>query len=208
MTRRRLNSATKKTWQDTEKALKTYLRQQHTLELYYAPSLKAHSEPGEDEASFRNRLMPIAREARDAAMDAIRERYARKQATLDKQLLTAENQLATQQSQSTQSWIDAGISIGGALLGAFTGRSNRRNTTTALRRAARIGKERQDVAAAEAKLDLIAQHIADLEAALQKELDDLRTTYDTHTIELTTRSISASSRDINIEELAVLYRPV
>ncbi|MBV7434571.1 DUF87 domain-containing protein [Cardiobacteriaceae bacterium TAE3-ERU3] len=197
----------KKTWQETEKALKTYLRQQHTLELYYAADLKTYSEPGEDEASFRNRLMPIAREARDADMDAIRERYARKQATLEKQLLTAENQLATQKSQSTQSWIDAGISIGGALLGAFTGRSNRRNTSTALRRASRIGKERQDVAAAEAKLALIEQQVADLEAALEKELDDLRTTYDTQSIALTTRSISATSRDIQIDELAVLYRP-
>lgn len=200
-----------KTWADWEKSLKTALRQSASISIFYNADVKLYSEPGETEVAFRNRLATPAREARDIAMMKLRQKYATKQMTLNKQLLTAETALQREATQASGSLLNAGLAIGGALLGAFTGRkvlsaTNLNRAATAARKVTQISKERQDSAAAQEKLNMIQQQIADLEAQLQTDLDALTAQYDPQQMPLETKLIDAKASDISVKSLGILYR--
>ncbi len=201
----------KKQWQDWESALKTWLRQQHTLTLLHCPELKQYSDAGEDETTFRNRLAPQLRELRDREMMRLRQKLTQKQLTLNRQIVTAENALQREQSQASGSLLNAGIAIGSALLGAFTGRkvlsqTNIRRTTTALRNAGKVGKERQDIGAAQEKLALLQEQQTLMENTLREELAALQARYDPLTIVCESVEIGLQSQNIEIRSLALLYQ--
>lgn len=198
-------------WTDWEKSLKTILRQNYQLNIWYSAELKTYSEPGETEEAFRNRLAVPAREARDAAVMKLRQKYATKQMALNKQQISAQAAVERESSQASGSLLNAGLAIGGALLGAFTGRkilssSNLSRAATAARRVTQVGKERQDNAAAQQKLAVIEQQIAELETQLQNDLTTLQTQYDPQQLKLETKTIDAKASDINIKTLGLLYR--
>lgn len=200
-------------WKKWEKALATWLRQNQTVAVYHSKSLGQYSEPGESEEAFRARLTPFAHEQRDAAMAALRLKYAKKQTALDKQQLAAQSATAREKSQSTQSLIQTGLAIGGAILGAFGGRkvmsaSNIGKAQSALRSASKVQKERQDIAAAAAKEQLVAEQIAQLEAELAAELQALRDEYDTQTLPLEEKHIAVKAADIDIRFVALGYQPL
>lgn len=198
-------------WADWEKSLKTALRQTAGISIFYSADLKTYSEPGESEEAFRNRLATPAREARDTAIMKLRQQYAAKQITLNKQLLTAETAAWRESSQASGRLLDAGIAIGGALLSAFTGRkvlsaANINRAASAARKVAEIGKERQDSAAAQEKLNLIQQQITDLEAQLKSDLDALTVQYDPQQMALKSKQIDVKASDISVKTLGLLYR--
>ncbi|MDO5090982.1 MAG: DUF87 domain-containing protein [Cardiobacteriaceae bacterium] len=200
-------------WKNWEKALITWLRQNQTITLYHSKALDQYSEPGESETAFRARLTTAAHEKRDAAMAALRMKYAKKQTTLDKQQLAAQSATAREQAQSSQSLLQAGLAIGGAILGAFGGRkvmssTNISKAQSAIKSASKVQKERQDIAAARAKESLIAEQIAQLEAELAAELQTLREQYDPQTLALEEKHIAVKASDIDIRFLALGYQPL
>ena len=200
-------------WKNWEKTLATHLRQHQSVVLYHAKTLDAYSNPGEDEASFRNRLATAAHEKRDAAITALRMKYAKQHTALAKQQQTAQAAVEREKSQSNQSLLQTGLAIGGALLSAFTGRKALSATTiaktqTAIKSASKIQKERQDIAAANAREALVAEQIAQMEAALAQELQTLREQYDPATLPLEEKHIDVKASDITIERLALGYVPL
>ena len=200
-------------WKNWEKTLATHLRQHQSVVLYHAKTLDAYSNPGEDEASFRNRLATAAHEKRDAAITALRMKYAKQHTALAKQQQTAQAAVEREKSQSNQSLLQTGLAIGGALLSAFTGRKALSATTiaktqTAIKSASKIQKERQDIAAANARETLVAEQIAQMEAALAQELQTLREQYDPATLPLEEKHIDVKASDITIERLALGYVPL
>ncbi|MFY9552899.1 MAG: ATP-binding protein, partial [Thermoanaerobaculia bacterium] len=68
------------------KDLATWIYREKTLDLLRSPSSEKLSRPGESEADFRGRLQQGAREARDAAADKLRQRYAPRLAALRERL--------------------------------------------------------------------------------------------------------------------------
>ena len=200
-------------WKKWEKALATWLRQNQTVTVYHSKTLDQYSEPGESETAFRARLTAAAHEKRDAAMAALRMKYAKKQTALDKQQLAAQSATAREQAQSSQSLIQAGLAIGGAILGAFGGRkvmsaSNIGKAQTAIRNASKVQKERQDIAAARAKEQLVAEQVAQLEAELAAELQTLRDSHDPQTLPLEEKQIAVKASDIDIRFIALGYQPL
>ena len=200
-------------WKTAEKTLATHLRQHQNLTLYYNKALDSYSNPGEDADTFRNRLATAAHEKRDAAIAALRLKYAKQQTALAKQQQTAQAAVEREKSQSNQSLLQTGLAIGGALLSAFTGRkalsaSTIAKTQTAIKSAGKIQKERQDIAAASAREALVAEQIAQMEAALAQELQTLRDQYDPATLPLEEKTIDVKAGDITIERLALGYVPL
>ena len=67
-----------------------WLSQAEKLELMRQRDLKLTSNPGESERDFQVRVRDAQRVARDAAVDALRKKYAAKQAQIDEQRRRAE----------------------------------------------------------------------------------------------------------------------
>ena len=143
-----------KVYTDWNKDFAGWLFRTQKVELFRSPSTKEVSKPGESERDFRVRLQQTGREQRDKGAETIRQKYASKIATLQDRIRRAELAKEKQQAESRFSQVQAAISVGASILGAFLGRktvsaSNIGRATTAIRSAGRVMKESKDVGVAE-----------------------------------------------------------
>jgi hypothetical protein len=115
-----------------------------------------------------------AREKRDAAVEALRRKYAPKVAALQARLTRAEAAVQRQKEQASQARMQTLISVGSTLLGAFLGRkalssSTISKATTAARGVGRSIQEGSEASAAEQGVEAIRQQISEIETEIEAE---------------------------------------
>ncbi|MBH0206976.1 MAG: ATP-binding protein [Nitrospira sp.] len=201
-----------KSYADWNKDFGGWLFRTRKVELYRSPSTKEVSQPGESERDFRVRLQQAGRECRDKGADALRQKYAPKMATLQDRIRRAELQKEKQQAESRSSQMQAAISVGASILGAFMGRktisaTNIGRATTAIRSAGRVMKESKDVGAAEENVAALQQQLADLEAQFKSECDALAAATDPLNEKLETISIKPTKANIAVKLVALAWTP-
>ena len=161
-----------------KKAFGNWVYGARKLELLRAPDVGLVSEPGEGEGPFRVRVQQAARERRDQAVDALRQKYAGRLAQLQNQLQRAQAAREREASQASAQKLQTAISFGATLLGAFMGRKAVNvgtigRATTAARGVGRTMKEAEDVKRAALTVEAAQQQIAELEAQLREETSAL-----------------------------------
>jgi hypothetical protein len=122
--------------------------------------LKMTSSPGESERDFTVRVQESQREARDAAVDALRKKYGAKQAQLAEQLRRARVAVERETAQASQQKLQTGLSMGATLLGAIFGRktvsaSTLGRATTTARGVGRSMKEAEDIKVATQNVEAV-----------------------------------------------------
>ena len=167
-----------KSYETWSKDFSGWLFRTQKVDLLKSPSAKEASRPGESERDFRVRLQQSGREARDKQSDSLRRKYASKMAALQDRIRRAGQMVERQQAESRSSQMQAAISVGASILGAFLGRktisaANIGRATTAIRGAGRAIKESGDVGQAEENVSALQQQLADLESQFKKESDAL-----------------------------------
>jgi len=189
-----------------------WLFRMHRLELLMSPSSKEVSKPGESERDFRVRLQQTGREQRDQAADALRRKYAPKIAALQEKLRRAGQQKDKQEAESRASQVQAAISVGASILGAFLGRkaissANIGRATTAIRGAGRVLKENQDVGRAAENVAAVQGQLADLEAQFQAESEEMAAAIDPLHETFDTVVIKPTKADIAVKLVALVWLP-
>jgi len=144
------------------------------LQIFRCPALKTASKPGETEAEFKARIALAGRENRDAAVEALRKKYAPKVASLQARLARADTTVQRQKEQASHVRMQTFISVGSTLLGAFLGRkalsaSTISKATTAARGVSRSIQEGSQAATAEQSAEAIRQQIAEIETEIEAE---------------------------------------
>jgi len=160
------------TWQ---KDFATWAGQSQSIELFKSARTKALSNPDESERDFRIRLQGDAREARDAAIARVREKYASKMATIQDRVRRAEQAVQVQSEQATGAKIGAAVSFGATIFGALLGRkaisaSTLGRATTAARGMSRVGKESEDVTRASENVSALKSQLGELESSMQSDI--------------------------------------
>ncbi|MGZ9140323.1 MAG: ATP-binding protein [Nitrospira sp.] len=201
-----------KSYADWNKDFGGWLFRTQKIELFRSPSTKDVSKPGESERDFRVRLQQTGREQRDKGAETLRQKYASKITTLQDRIRRAELAKEKQQAESRSSQVQAAISVGASILGAFLGRktisaSNIGRATTAVRSAGRVMKESQDVGAAEENVVALQQQLADLEAQFKSESDVLAAATDPLNEKLETISIKPTKANIAVKLVALAWTP-
>ena len=193
------------------KALVDVVHRTRTVELLQCPALGLTSAPGTPEAEFRAQLAQALRERRDAAIDALRKKYAGKLATLEERQRRAGQKLAREKAQAGQQTLSSALAMGGSLLGALFGGGRRGSAlgkaATAARDMGRIGKERGDVTHAEADVAALATQYAELEQALEREIEGLGATFDPATVAVETHVVRPRKSDVAVSGLALVWQP-
>ncbi len=193
------------------KDLVNWLYANEKLELFSSPRYKLLSRPGESERDFRVRLQQAAREARDAAADKLRQKYAPKIASLQERLRVAQQAVEREKAQAKQQQVQTAISFGATLLGAFVGRkgatSNVGRATTAARGVSRSLKEQQDIARAGDTVESLQARLGELQASFKTELDALETDFNGQTETLDTLTIKPKKTNIAVQALALAWTP-
>lgn len=201
-----------KSYADWSKDFGGWLFRTQKVELFKSPSTKEVSKPGESERDFRVRLQQTGREQRDKGAEMLRQKYASKMTTLEERIRRAALAKEKQQAESRSSQVQAAISVGASILGAFLGRktisaSNIGRATTAIRSAGRVMKESQDVGAAEENVAALQQQLADLEAQFKSESDALAAATDPLNEKLETVSIKPTKANIAVKLVALVWTP-
>lgn len=166
-----------------KKSFAAWLAQSERVELWRHPPTKLTSHPGESERDFRIRVNDAARAARDAQVDALRKKYAPKQAALADRLRRAEGSVEREAHQASQQKMQTTISLGATLLGALFGPKTVSagtigRATTAARGMGRSMKESADVKRAQDTVAAVRQQMAALEAEIAREVDVLSASLD------------------------------
>jgi hypothetical protein len=207
------SSASKaKSYDGWSKEFSGWLFRTQKVDLFKSPSTKGVSKPGESERNFRVRLQQSGREARDKQSDSLRQKYAPKIAALQDRIRRAGQMVERQQAESRSSQIQAAISVGATILGAFLGRktisaTNIGKATTAIRGAGRAIKESQDVGQAEENVSALQQQLADLEAQFKTETDVLAAATDPLNENLETVSLKPTKANIAVKLVALAWTP-
>ena len=192
------------------KSLADHVYRTSSLSIMRCPDLKLASAPGGSESEFRAQLALALREKRDAAVDALRRKYASKIDTIEDRARKAEQKLVREKEQSSQQAMSSALSVGGSLLGALFG--GRRGSafgkaSSAAKSVGRIGKERTDVAHAEADLTALQQQHAALEAELADEITALESKFDAGAIAVEQSEVKARKSDTEVTDLALVWQP-
>lgn len=177
------------------------------LELMKSPSQGVVSKPGEDERDFRLRLAQSAREQRDDQVEKLRKKYAPKIATLQERLRRAQQALEREKEQARQSGVQAAISIGATILGAFTGRKGLSGATSAARGVGRSMNQRGDVNRAEDTVEAVEKQLKDLQSEFEAESAELAARVDPSTEMLDTVTIKPRKADIAVQLVALAWAP-
>jgi hypothetical protein len=189
-----------------------WLLRTQKVDLLKSPRVKEVSKPGESERDFRVRLQQFAREARDKQSDSLRQHYAPKIAALQDRIRRAGHLVERQQAESRSSQIQAALSVGASILGAFLGRktisaTNIGRATTAIREAGRAIKESKDVVQAEENVSALQQQLADLESQFKMETDALAAAIDPLNETLETISLKPTKANIAVQLVALAWTP-
>jgi hypothetical protein len=191
-----------------EKTLKALLYGKKRLELYRCRPLKAESRPGESLEAFKNRLMEILEEKREAESEKLQERYEKRLKTLqeryEKALMKLEKEEQDVSATTTSSLIDTGLAVFGALFGSK--RSAASKVGQALKGGRRVMKEKADVERARAQVAAVEEKIEAMKEEMEEKLDALYDKYLLENYEIETFFIKPRKSDIAVDRLVLYWK--
>jgi prefoldin subunit 5 len=170
------------------------------LELYGSSASKLNSKPGETEGEFRARLQHASREARDAAVEKLRQKYASKVTTLQDRLRRAEQTVAKEKEQRSSSFLSVGADLFGVVFG-------RKKVTTAIGSVSRTYKESSDIGRATENVDAVRRQLEDLQAQMESEVAAIHSQMDATAAPLETVEVKPKKANINVRLFTLAWAP-
>lgn len=183
-----------------------WLYHNERAEIFSSKELKEYSKPGESEADFRTRVAHAAREARDEAVEKLRDKAESKLKTLENRLRTAEAAVQREKGQADTAKLEAGMSILGSVLGGLLG-GRRRSARTSVSRSARAYQQHRDVAVAEDKVEAVEADIEAINKELEADIAELDRSYDPSAIDLDTETLKPTRANVEVDRVALLWLP-
>ena len=202
-----------KNYETWKRLFTQYIRTNISLKLMSCPGLKTISEFGEEEREFRIRLQHLAHEKRDDDLEAMKMKYASKIQTLENRLQKAEQTVEKQSTKASQKKMDAVVSAGSAIFGAFFGRKSISATSmsrigTAVKSTSRALKSGEGIDQAQELLESINLQLEELQTELEGQLTDINAKYDVLKEELEEIDIRAISENITVHLVGLAWEPV
>jgi hypothetical protein len=188
------------------KQIKTHLYQNRPRILWRCRALKLHSKPNETKAEFSARVQLATREKRDAAVEKLRARFAKKVQRMDERIRRAETRVEREKSQYDQQKLQTGISMGATVLGAIFGRRGMGGATTTARGAGRVAREREDVRRAEDEVQDLEEARRALEVEVEEEARALQVDMERDAPEVEEVIVRPKKADIAVSNLKLAWR--
>ena len=182
--------------------LKETLYQEQSLELLRSLSLKLESKVEETRADFIVRLQDILKDKKEIEIEKLQIRYGKKEKVLTDRLSRARERVEKESSDSTNSMIETGI----AVLGALFGKASPTKIGSALRKGSKVLKERGDMSRAEERMVAIQEDIEAMEYELEDKIDALNEKFDVENYEIEEFKIKPRKTDIDVALCAVVWR--
>jgi hypothetical protein len=188
------------------KQIKAHVYQSRPKILWRCRALKLQSKPDETKAEFSARVQLANREKRDAAVDKLRERFAKKVQRMDERIRRAETRVEREKSQYDQQKLQTGISMGATVLGALFGGRGMGRATSAARGAGRVAREREDVRRAEEQMRDLEEARRALEVDVEEEVQALQADLERDAPEVEEVIVRPTKADIQVSDLKLAWK--
>lgn len=204
-----INAKQYKTW---AKDLADHLYRNAPMNLFYCKELDQTSAPGESEMDARIGWTQKVREMRDEAKAKLSDKYAKLLATLENKIRTAQQRVDREKADYDNEKWNTALSFGTSILGALLGnkiasRTNVSRTSTAARSLGKAAQERSDMQAASSVLESLMAEKYDLNAAFEKEAQELSDKFSVEGLTLEPLEIPCRKGDIKVDLLCLLWIP-
>jgi hypothetical protein len=202
----------KKNYAAWQKGFAAWLANSQTLDLHRHAGLKMTSTAAESERDFRIRVQGAQREARDAAVEDVRRKFAEKRARLEEKGRRAEQGVQREQEQASQAKLQTAVSVGATIFGALLGRktlstSTLGRATTAARGVGRASKEQDDVKRAQDNVDAAKQALEDLDAEIAEETAAIAARFDADASAVEKTSLAPKRGQVLVQFVALGWVP-
>lgn len=184
----------------SKKSLSDWLYHEHALELFRCKSPKLESTPYETVGDFKTRISDVLSDEKEQAIEVLQERYGKKEKVLMDRLDRYQLSVDKEQADSTSSFMNVGITVLGALFG--------KSRASIGRAGSRVLKERGDVGRAKERVEKVEDDLKELEEELEDKIDDLVDEYDIENVDIEDFQIKPRKTDIQINDIAVVWRSV
>jgi hypothetical protein len=186
-----------------------FLTRTFQLNLLKSGVFQAVSQPGESERDFRVRLTQYAREKRDAEVERLRQKYAARMATLERQAMSAQQRLEREQEQYKEQMAHTAISMGATILGAILGRKTSQigRATTSARSASRTYYEKMDIERARQQVEMAKSRQAEMERQLETEAARITSSLDPGTETFQQIVLRPKRKDMTVQWSGLLWLP-
>jgi len=185
------------------KELKEYLYHEEKITLYRVKKLKLESMLDESKRDFIVRVEDYVGELKEEAIEKLKERYSKKEKTLQTRLERAHQRLEKESAQRTSSFFDAGISILGAL---FSGSKSTTKISRAVRHGSKVFKEQGDISRVSSQIASIEDDMEALAYELEDKIEQLAQKYDLQNYPIEEFAIKPRRSDIDVEHCALVWR--
>ena len=201
-----------KSYAGWQKSFTSWLAGTQTLQLHRHAGLKLASTAGEDERAFRIRVQQAQREARDAAVEDVRRRFAEKRGRLEEKLRRAEQGVSREQEQASQAKLQTGVSLAATVFGALLGRttlstSTLGRATTAARGMSRASKEHDDIKRAQENVDVAKRAIEEMDATIAEETAGIAARFDADASAIEPVALTPKRGQVLVQFVALGWRP-
>ena len=198
-------TSTKTWWNALERELADHLARNQTLKISANPALKLYSRVDETPEDFAARCQAAAADQADKAVAALRTKYEKKLATVQRRLDTANTAVdRTRQAQSA-TYQDAAMDTVGSMLGGIFG--GRRSRTSVTSTANKAMAARNKVAAAESKANDVAAEMAGLEEELANEITALSEQANETAAQISQVDITLAKSDVKVIAFSLVWFP-
>lgn len=184
-----------------------------TLYSYASDDIDETSRPEEDERAFRIRVQQVAREARDAAIEAIQLKYGPAIRRQEERIRKAEVVVERKESQAKTSKLSTVVSFGSTILGSIFGSrkvitsGNIGKAATAAKGVGRSMQAGEEVSRAMSDLEAERQKLTELEGKLQEEVDRLTGAYEVGNVKFDTIEVKPTKANITVRVVGLAWLP-
>ena len=201
-----------KNFSNWEKSLKDYFFRHIQCTVYSCKAIKKTTPPGMSETDARIDLSHSAKEARDAAIDKLKVKYAEKIRTFQTRLLAAQQRLDKQTEAAKSKQMEGIFNIGTSILGALLGnklatKGNVTKAATAVRGFGRATAQQGDVMRAQETLGELQSAKDEIERQCQEEIDAVTGQFSVENLTLEAIDIPIRKGDTKIKLLALVWVP-
>ena len=161
--------------------------------------------PNESKADFIIKVNDAIRAKKDEQIEKLTQELKKKTESLNNKKETLNYQLDKEKADSTASWLTVGVSVIGTLLG---GGSNASKAGKVLSQGGKIFKDNGDKNRIEDKMEDLDNDMKLLEEEFESRVDELDLVFKTENYPIETLLIKPKKSDINISNIALVWRRV
>ena len=189
------------------KDLNDFLYYNSVLKLKKNNDLGVIQQPDESDRDFQIRLLQSSREERDAEVDKLKKKYAKKLDKLEDKLSKLEFDLTDDEAEYKARKREELVGAGESVLSIFMGSRRTSRATTIARRRRMTSKAKRKIDETKEGIARVKEDSSKLEAELKKAVDQIVKKYENIAEDLKEEEVKPKRADVKINLVALAWKP-